>query len=329
MIPREIMALDPASLRTLYNAMWMGDGHATASGGKIYNTTSEQLADDVQELLLRLGVASCIHSYPLNGRPFYIVRELPVRHSPVVYGKHRRWVPYDGPVWCISTGNGIVMVRRNKKAVWCGNCYESYEPGLNPNVTKIRESPEAYMRNILSRGDGSILEHGLLNFAVVGISRVASHELVRHRVGTAVSQESFRYVRPREIGFWVPDELDSNQKDAMIKAVEKTEEAYRELEGNVPWDTLPMDAKKRLTSALRRILPQGMTTNLVWSANHRTIRWVIEMRTDPSAEVEIRMVFDQVAQICKRDYPSIYSDMERSELPDGTGSWRPTLRSKV
>ncbi|MEK6911610.1 MAG: thymidylate synthase (FAD), partial [Candidatus Thermoplasmatota archaeon] len=62
---------------------------------------------------------------------------------------------------------------------------------------------------------------------------------------------------------------------------------------------------------------------------HRTLRWVIEMRTDPAAEVEIRMVFDQVAQICTRDYPLIYGDFASTDLPDGTKSWRPSLRSKV
>lgn len=77
-------------------------------------------------------------------------------------------------------------------------CYESYEVGLNPNVTKIRESPGEYFLNIIKKGDGSIYEHSVCNFLVAGISRVASHELVRHRVGTAVSQESFRYVRPRK-----------------------------------------------------------------------------------------------------------------------------------
>ena len=84
-----------------------------------------------------------------------------------------------------------------------------------------------------------------------------------------------------------------------------------------------------MTSALRRILPDGLATNVIWSANHRTLRWVIEMRTDPSAEVEIRMVFDQIAQICKRDYPNLYQDFFRKELPDGTGSWKPSLRSKI
>jgi len=208
-------------------------------------------------------------------------------------------------------------------------CYESYEPRLNPNVTRIREDPAEYFKNILTKGDGSVSEHGQVSFAILNISRVCSHEIVRHRVGTAISQESLRYVRPREIGFWIPDELSADQQASMQEAVRQAEAAYRKLEGNVPWDELSMDAKKRLTSAFRRILPDGMATHMIWTANHRTLRWVIEMRTDASAEVEIRMVFDQIARICTRDYPELYQDFVYKELPDGTRSWHPTLRSKV
>ena len=208
-------------------------------------------------------------------------------------------------------------------------CYESYEPGLNPNVTKIRDAPADYFRNVLMKGDGSILEHAQISFALLNISRVCSYELVRHRVGTAISQESLRYVRPPEIKFWIPDELSEDQKAAMKKAVEAAEGAYRDLEKRIDWDKLPMDQKKRLTSALRRVLPDGLATNMIWTANHRTLRWVIEMRTDPSAEIEIRIVFDQVAEICVRDYPHLYQDFASTPLPDGTNSWKPSLRSKV
>ena len=208
-------------------------------------------------------------------------------------------------------------------------CYESYEPGLNPNVTRIRESPADYFSNIIRSGDGSVLEHGYLSFALLNISRVCSHEIVRHRVGTAISQESLRYVRPRDIRLWIPDELSADQKEEMKRAVEMAEKAYRGLEEKIPWEKLSMDAKKRLTSALRRILPDGIGTHMIWTANHRTLRWVIEMRTDPAAEVEIRMVFDQVAAICQRDYPHLYADFVGTALPDGTKSWKPSLRSKV
>ncbi|HYY48548.1 MAG TPA: FAD-dependent thymidylate synthase [Thermoplasmata archaeon] len=208
-------------------------------------------------------------------------------------------------------------------------CYNSFEIGLNPNVTKIRLNPKDYFENLLRKGDGSVTEHAVISWALIGVSRILTHELARHRVGIAISQESLRYVRPRDIKFWLPDELSGEQRASMEEAVRGMEDAYRRLEDSIPWDAMDMDRKKRLTSAIRRILPDGIATNVIWSANHRTLRWVIEMRTDPAAEVEIRMVFDQIAQICKRDYPNIYQDMVRKELPDGTGTWKPMLRSKV
>jgi thymidylate synthase (FAD) len=208
-------------------------------------------------------------------------------------------------------------------------CYESFEVGLNPNVTRIRGTNREYLENILSRGDGSILEHGVTSWCFLNVSRVLTHELVRHRAGVAISQESLRYVRLKEIKMWLPDDLDAEQKEAMLRAARASEAAYRNLAETVPWDTMSMDAKKRLTSALRRILPDGLATNIIWSANHRTLRWVIEMRTDPAAEVEIRMLFDKVAEICTRRWPNLYQDFERTPLPDGTGSWKPGLRSKV
>jgi len=208
-------------------------------------------------------------------------------------------------------------------------CYRSFEVGLNPNVTKIRSDSTEYFANLLQKGDGSVAEHGSVSFAFLNVSRVMTHELARHRVGVAISQESLRYVRLRELAFWIPDELSEEQKGAMARAFAEAETAYHSLEDSVQWDKLRIDKKKRITSAIRRVVPDGIATHVIWTANHRTLRWVIEMRTDPAAEVEIRMVFDQVAQICKRDYPLLYQDFVRTELPDGTGSWKPTLRSKV
>jgi len=75
-------------------------------------------------------------------------------------------------------------------------------------------------------------------------------------------------------------------------------------------------------------LPDGIATNLIWTANHRTIRWVIEMRTHPSAEVEIRMIFGKVAEICIRDYPLLYADFTAKILADGTAQYIPKY-SKV
>jgi thymidylate synthase (FAD) len=207
------------------------------------------------------------------------------------------------------------------------SCYKSFGVGLNPNVTQIRENSRDYLTNVLAKGDGSILEHASVTFAFLNVSRIFTHELVRHRAGTAISQESLRYVRPRTIDLWIPPEMESSKKD-FEDAVEEISRKYHELESRFNWDSMPFDQKKRVTSALRRILPDGMATNLIWTANHRTLRWVIEMRTDPSAEVEIRTVFGKVAEICIRDYPLLYADFTETKLPDGTTQYVPKY-SKV
>lgn len=201
-------------------------------------------------------------------------------------------------------------------------CYKSFGVGLNPNVTKIRQSSREYIENTLAKGDGSIFEHASCTFAFLNVSRVFTHELVRHRVGVAISQESLRYVRPTDLGMWLPPDLAD--KKMKFKAIaERMEEGYRELEAGYDWDKMDFDAKKRLTSGLRRVLPDGMATSIIWSANHRTIRHVITMRTAESAEVEIRYVFDKVARIMKKKFPLIYDDFQPTKLPDRTNFWRP------
>jgi thymidylate synthase (FAD) len=201
-------------------------------------------------------------------------------------------------------------------------CYKSFGVGLNPNVTKIRQNSQEYIDNTLAKGDGSIFEHATCTFAFLNVSRILTHELVRHRTGVAISQESLRYVRPTSLKFWLPPDLQSNSKE--IKSiVEDIEKNYRRLESSFEWDKLNFDVKKRITSALRRVLPDGLATSIIWTANHRTIRHVITMRTAEGAEVEIRYVFDKVATIMKEKFPLIYADFEYKELDDKTRTWKP------
>jgi thymidylate synthase (FAD) len=68
--------------------------------------------------------------------------------------------------------------------------------------------------------------------------------------------------------------------------------------------------KKKLTSRMRRLAPLGLLTNIGWSANLRTLRHVIPLRTHKSAEEEIRLVFAEVGSMCKRKFPNIFFDME-------------------
>ncbi len=202
-------------------------------------------------------------------------------------------------------------------------CYRSWEPGLNPNVTRIRTDQQAYFANILASGHGSVLEHANYSFALRNVSRVFTHELVRHRAGSAFSQESLRYVRLADIGFRVPPSLEP-LRERVLSVVEQLEQLQREGAEALGIDAegVPFHVKKEATSALRRLAPLGLSTDIIWTANLRTLRHVIEMRTDPSAEEELRLVFDQLAQIMRAEAPLLLADFTRSD--DGT--WVPQHR---
>lgn len=237
-------------------------------------------------------------------------------------------------------------------------CYRSWEPGLNPNVTKIRTDKAEYFENILCSGHGSVLEHAQYNFIFQNVSRVFTHEIVRHRVGTAISQESLRFVRLTDLPFWIPawaqaDRDFMRSAEALIEAMEgfqlwmaqhfkldacvecehPAEHPIHEgVKSEVKWDDInkhpfkgmPFEKKKAITSFMRRFAPDGLTTSMLWSANLRTLRHVIEMRTSMAAEEEMRIVVPQIARIMQQEAPLLFKDY--TEQPDG--SWT-TLYRKV
>lgn len=199
-------------------------------------------------------------------------------------------------------------------------CYKSFKPGLNPNVTKVREGNDKYLANIVEVGHGSVMEHASVSFMFSNVSRVFTHELVRHRVGTAMSQESLRFVRLTDLGLWLPQIIAEDEW-----AVAFYEEKFRVMEG---WQRelavhfgiegmRSFSKKKTLTSAFRRLAPIGLATHIGWTANHRTIRHVLEMRTSPHAEEEIARVFTRVGELMQENHPNLYADYETEEYGVG------------
>lgn len=209
-------------------------------------------------------------------------------------------------------------------------CYRSFEPGMNPNVTRVREGNDTYLGNILNVGHGSVVEHPVLNFIFADVSRVFTHELVRHRAGTAMSQESLRFVRLDRLSAYAPVHIRENEAGMELYAetlehLEQVQLKLAEIYGIQ--DEKKFSIKKKLTSAFRRIAPIGVATTIGWSCNFRTLRHVLEMRTDPSAEEEIRLVFSKVHDIVKERYPNVFGDYEIEEV-DGL-PWLKTTHRKV
>jgi len=210
-------------------------------------------------------------------------------------------------------------------------CYRSFAPGLNKNVTKIREHNKDYLAHILKVGHGSVLEHAFLNFIFVNVSRVFTHELVRHRAGTAISQESLRFVRLHDLSLWAPTVIKEDQEMMTIfmKSGEEMEALQKKMAEIKKLDdpTMKFEQKKKITSAMRRLAPDGVATSIFWSANPRTIRHCIEMRTDPGAEEEIRLVFGMLGEIMQKNFSSLFADYT-VEIVDGL-PWYKTEHRKV
>jgi len=204
-------------------------------------------------------------------------------------------------------------------------CYRSWEPGLNPNVTRIRADQDAYLRNILASAHGSVLEHVTFNFVLHNVSRVATHELVRHRAGTAVSQESLRFVRLDDLPFWFPDwaQEDEELHQRALALLDQMEQFQHWMASHFKLDDegVPFAEKKAKTSFMRRFAPEGLATGLVWTANVRTLRHVIESRTAPGAEEEIRLIFGKVGELMVKEAPALFGDYTVQD-----GAWVPGWR---
>ena len=207
-------------------------------------------------------------------------------------------------------------------------CYRSFSPGLNKNVTKVREGNLDYITNVISHGHGSILEHCSMTFIFQNVSRVFTHELVRHRIGS-FSQESLRYVALDNIPFvnpkWFVSMMREEDREPFLYDITR-------VMGEVEWfidkwtrhlilGFYPQGFawKKLVTSTLRRVAPMGLGTSIMYTTNLRNLRHVLNLRTNEHAEGEIREVFDQVGLMAKTYYPAVFADFERKD----DGSWVP------
>jgi len=203
-------------------------------------------------------------------------------------------------------------------------CYRSFEPGMNKNVTKIREGNQPYLKNILKSEHGSVIEHAMDTYIFLDVSRVLTHELVRHRI-SSFSQESLRFVRLDHLKCYYPkafSELPEPKKDQVYMewSASFLEDERRQVRLatilELDKEGLSFASKKKLTSAMRRMAPIGLATMIMYSCNHRNYRWVIENRTSRHAEEEIRFTFARVFEEQYKRYPNLYQDA-KVELVEG------------
>jgi len=161
-------------------------------------------------------------------------------------------------------------------------------------------SVKTLVEKIIKLGHYSVLEHVSFTFAIEGISRVTTHQMVRHRMAS-FSQQSQRYVKIKkeEFPYVIPKSIEKNKKILKIykEKVEELDKVYRELlKQNIPSE----DA--------RYILPQAVKTKIIFTANARELLHVFKLRCCNRAQWEIREVAKRMLNEAKVIAPNIFKN---------------------
>jgi len=156
------------------------------------------------------------------------------------------------------------------------------------------------IRSIMESGHFSVLEHPSITFSIRDISRSCSHQIVRHRIGIAISQMSMRCVEVGGIDeVVVPDSIKgAGVDDVFMKMVGLSHGTYLAMvdEGKVPME----DA--------RMVLPIGTKTEIVMTFNARALIHFLRLRMSRHAQWEIRDVADKMFVYAKGWMPNVFAD---------------------
>ena len=107
-----------------------------------------------------------------------------------------------------------------------------YSPvGVDEIMEKLTpEKIEKFVNHLADIGHESPFEHVSFTFAIEGISRCCTHQIVRHRIAS-FSQQSQRYVKLEQFEYIIPPEIEKipEAKEIFIEAMERDQKAYNEL----------------------------------------------------------------------------------------------------
>ncbi len=300
-VPEMVHGWEPGTIATFLDAMVEGDGTVHKKNGhRAIYTCSSELADDLQVLAIKAGLSANVRLDDRVGlervmpsgqrfnnlRPCYVVSLLSKRSHPLV-----------------NTG------RTRPSRYWNAEGYNDQMEQYSGQIHCVK------------------VPNGLLWVRRNGKPVVSgnTHELIRHRPGVAVSQESLRFVRLSDLPFWFPDWTEDDPE-----LMERATAMLRQMEEFQLWmaDHFGLDdegvkfaEKKHKTSFMRRFAPEGVATGLVWTANVRTLRHTLEARTAPGAEEEIRLLFHLIGRTLQEEAPALFGDYEVQD-----GAWVPKYR---
>lgn len=167
------------------------------------------------------------------------------------------------------------------------------------NCTNLDPMPDdvdyhGLVERVISLGHESIAEFADFVFKIDGLSRVASHQLVRHRVAS-YAQQSQRYNTYDTLNIAIPNDLNDEQVEKLKQAATFCHQVYLELlnEG-VPGESA------------RYILPNAATSSIFIKMNARELRHFFNLRLCLTTQDEIRNMSQVMYDILKTNFPALF-----------------------
>lgn len=197
-------------------------------------------------------------------------------------------------------------------------CYESFDKP-NPRTA----SNQAYLHHILEVGHDALLEHATATLYIRGLSRSATHELVRHR-HFSFSQLSQRFVHPEETEVVLPKLIaeDEQLTRLTLQAADDARFVYEELldalESKLDQEPNALLRKKQARQAARAVLPNLTESRIVVTGNYRAWRHFIGVRATEQADTEMRQLAVTCLKLLREQSPVLFDDFTITTLADGT-----------
>jgi len=188
----------------------------------------------------------------------------------------------------------------------CRQCYaEEFAGDIFEKIKDDEAKQAAFIKKIVASGHESPLEHVKFTFAIEGVSRALTHQLVRHRMAS-YSQQSMRYVKEKNFDYIIPSTIEKNReaKNEFEKLMTAIQQSYTKLltlmgEDNISGETANQDA--------RFVLPQAAETKIVVTMNCRELLHFFKHRCCSRAQWEIRKLAEKMLADCKKCLPLLFS----------------------
>ena len=192
------------------------------------------------------------------------------------------------------------------KLCYSSSDIESLMEGLTPEKT------EMFLNMLFSLGHESPIEHVTFTFAIEGISRACSHQLVRHRIAS-YSQKSQRYVDETQIDYVIPDSIKNNAvaRDVYDTLMSSIQLGYDTIRKTLIKDFVNdgMDekaAEKKANEDSRMVLPNACQTSIIVTMNVRSLFNFFKLRCCNRAQWEIRELAIEMYKLCENVAPDIF-----------------------